>query len=171
MYSLDVVGQDPSSRRRRPRTPGSAFTAHALDIAELYVRLHEAARDELELLAVSPEPACWRTYPGAEGPQWCKPDLFVRVGVDEFEDQWFIEVDRATQSSSVLERKAATYVEYWRSGLRDPFPLVLFTVPEDRRLRFVADVLSRLPADQRPLFHVALFDDAVSTVSCGIGST
>ncbi len=168
VYALDIAGQDFESRRRRPRAPGSAFTAHALDIAELYVRLHEAARDGLELLTASPEPACWRTYPAATGNRWCKPDLFVRVGIDDFEDHWFIEVDRATQSGSVLRRKAATYVDYWRSGLLDPFPLVLFTVPDRRRQSFVIEILRRLPADSRPLFHVVLFDDAVPIIGRGV---
>jgi hypothetical protein len=167
VYALDLASQDFSARRRRPRTPGSAFVAHALDIAELYVRLWEAARDGLEVVTVSPEPSCWRTYPGPAGPQWCKPDLFVRVAVGDYEDDWFIEVDRATQSASVLHRKAAVYAAYWRAGVRDPFPLVLFTAPDDRRRRFVADVLGRLPADVRPLFRVALFDDAVRLISAG----
>jgi hypothetical protein len=92
VYTLDAAAQDSSSRRRRPRSPGSAFMAHALDIAELYVRLYEAAREGLDVLTVSPESSCWRTYPGTAGSQWCKPDLFVRVGVDDFEDHWFIEV-------------------------------------------------------------------------------
>ncbi len=170
VYALDIASQDLSTRRRRPRTPGSAFIAHALDIAELYVRLWEAARGGLEVLTVSPEPACWRTYPGPTGPQWCKPDLFVCVALDDFEDHWFVEIDRATQSGAILERKAAVYASYWRAGVRDPFPLVLFTVPDERRRRFVADVLGRLPGEVRPLFRVALFDDAVRLIS-GAGAT
>jgi hypothetical protein len=164
VYTLDIAGQDFSTKRRRPRTPGSAFVAHALDIAELYVRLCESKRNGLDVLTVLPEPSCWRTYPSTTGREWCKPDLFVRVGAGDFEDHWFVEVDRATQSAAVLERKAKTYAAYWRSADVDPFPLVLFTVPDERRCRFIVDVVKRLPGDIRPLFRVALFADAVRVI-------
>ncbi len=123
-----------------------------LALIDRNLEAHDSTED---VLLVAPEP----------GPQWCKPDLFVRVAVGEFEDHWFIEIDRATQSGAVLERKATVYASYWRAGVRDPFPLVLFTVPDERRRRFVADVLGRLPGELRPLFRVALFEDAVRLIS------
>ena len=113
VYVLDVAGQrlSPASGRRiqRPWPVGTPFLAHSLAVTELYVRLIEAERHgraELRLGEFRTEPACWRSFaaPGA-GRVTLKPDAEVTLGLGRFEDRWFIEVDRATESRSTLDRK------------------------------------------------------------------
>ena len=80
-----------------------------------------------------------------------KPDAFVRLGVGDLEENNFLEVDRSTESPTVLKRKALTYVAYWQSGeeqvRRGVFPRVLWLVPDERRKQQLLNVLSRLDPD------------------------
>ena len=66
-----------------------------------------------------------------------KPDLYVVTGRDDFEDCWFIEIDRGTESPAAISRKCRAYDLYWRSGLEQAehgtYPLVLWVVPDERR--------------------------------------
>lgn len=177
VYALDVAGQRLASacgpaggrRLRRPWTPGLAFVAHQLEVTELYVRLVEAERGRfLELLDFDAEPLCWRTFTGLGGGRVVlKPDAFLRVGLGEFEDRYFIEVDRGTQSGPAITRKLTVYRRYFAAGREqdrwDVFPKVLLLAPHDAR----AALLEVLVADHSTpeLFAVARFDDALAVLT------
>jgi len=179
VYALDVAGQylvydrvgDPDRRVQRPWTPGAAFTRHVLLVTELYTRLVEAeCRDDLELLDFDAEPTCWRRFAGPGGArQILKPDAFVRIGLGQFVDAWFVEVDRSTESSTTIERKLHLYRRYWSTGReearRGVFPQVLFLVPDERRRQAIVDLCRRQPAETWSLYRVALFDVAVPVMS------
>jgi len=47
----------------------------------------------------------------------CKPDAYVRLGIGEFEDSYFIEVDRGFETPTTLARKLDEYRRYWACGL------------------------------------------------------
>ena len=108
VYETGLAGQrlvtywqgEGITRIRGAHEPGAAFVAHTLATSEVYVSLTEAARiSQLELLAFEAEPDCWRDYIGIGGKRAVlKPDIYLRLGLDEFEDSWFVEVDRATES-------------------------------------------------------------------------
>lgn len=177
VYALDVGGQHLLSERRedrriqRPWTPGAAFTRHALLVSELYVRLVEAERHgRLELLDFTGEPSCWRSFAGPGGGRLLlKPDACVRTGLGSYVDAWFVEVDRATESPSTLDRKLALYRRYWLSGREEAkhgvFPQVLFLVPDERRRDMIVEVCARQPAESWQLYRVVLFNDAISAMS------
>jgi hypothetical protein len=174
VYALTPFGQrvlNPGAGRlRRVREPGAGFVDHVLAISELWVQLLEAERDgRLKLVEFQPEPRCWRTYSGISGVRWVKPDAGVVTATDEWELHFWVEVDLATESQSVIRSKAATYAGYWQTGkeqtARGVFPRVLFLVSDDRRKEQVVETLSRLPAEQWQLFQVALFDRAVVVLS------
>jgi len=178
VYALDVAGQRLLSladggRYRSPWTPGAAFVAHALQVSELYVQLVEADRQgELDLLAFEAEPVCWRAFTGPGGGRLIlKPDAYLRVGVGLFEDAWFVEVDRATESPRTLERKLIQYRRYWASGREQArhnlFPLILLLVPHEGRERVALDLCRRQPADSRALFRVALYEQAPTILRGG----
>lgn len=94
----------PQGRSRRPSLPGRLFVDHALDVAELHARLVESARTgSVELLERAGEPACWRSYPGGQ----LKPDSYFRLGTGEYEDSFFIEVDRGTEAAGPLRPSSA----------------------------------------------------------------
>ncbi len=91
----------------RVREPGERFIQHYLAIGDAHLALVTAARAGLvELLSVQIEPACWRPYTGLGGTrEVLKPDLFAVTASGEYEDHWFIEIDRATESLPVLIRQ------------------------------------------------------------------
>ena len=182
VYALDVAGQRLASacgpaggvRLRRPWTPGSAFVAHQLAVTELYVGLTEATRQgRVDVLDFDAEPAAWRTFTGLGGARTVlKPDAFVRLGLGEFEDAYFIEVDRATHSGPSVARKLTLYRRYWQSGREQQrrsgvFPKVLVLVPSEARRSALVDVASAQPAESWPLFQIVRYDDALTVFTGG----
>ena len=93
-----------------------------------------------------------------------KPDAFVRFNRGDYEYRYFVEVDRASQSSTVIRRKGDSYVEYFLSGSEQQrgglFPLVLFITIDDRRRAQIVDALAKLDAEHWRLFQVQLAEDS-----------
>ncbi len=179
VYVLGIAGQrlamergwQPKRRGRRSQTPGRLFLDHALAVAELHTLLMEADRSgRLELLTLRAEPACWRSYAGL-GPRaiTLKPDSFVRIGSGDFEDSWFIEIDRGTEGSRALLGKLRQYLAYQASGSEQAahgvFPKVLWLVPDEQRARVIEACIAGLPRADRGLFRVELFAEAVDVVA------
>ena len=163
-------GWQPEGRRRRSQVPGTLFVDHALRVAELHTLLAEADRSRrVELLELSAEPACWRSYGGIGGQRRVlKPDSFVRLGAGAYEDSYFIEVDMGTEGSRALERQLKLYLEYEASGVEQAahgvFPKCLWLVPDADRASAIEDCTLRLPRAGQELFQVALFTDAMRVV-------
>ena len=125
--------------RLRRKEPSLHHLDHCLAVAETHIRLLEAGRSHApELLRLQTEPICWRPYATLGGGQAVlKPDLYAVTASGDFEDSWFIEVDRGTESLPTLLRKCGQYEDYRRSGVeqrdRQVFPLVLWLLPDERR--------------------------------------
>ena len=66
-----------------------------------------------------------------------RPDLFVSLGVGDFEHRWFCEVDRGTEHLPAILRKCRQYEAYYATGAeqRDHgvFPRACWIVPDQRR--------------------------------------
>ncbi|WP_165938642.1 replication-relaxation family protein [Parafrankia sp. BMG5.11] len=153
------------SRARRPWTPGQMFLKHSLAISELYVQLHEAqAASQLVLGRFAVEAAAW--WPDGAG-GLLKPDASACVAHDDIEDSWFVEVDRATESPVTLGRKLRRYVDFARTGQLGPdgvTPRVLLTVPHERRMRDVRNLMARLPPPADQLIFPEFFETATARV-------
>ena len=172
VYVLDVIGQrlvDPASGTRRPWSPGTNFVAHAVMVSECYVQLSEAGKQGLfELLEFQGEPSCWRSLINRRGGhQILKPDSFVRIGLGEFEDRWFIECDRATEEPARIVRKCRAYLEYWQTGKEDVFPRVLWVASRPDRAQRLARCLTELKEGQREIFLVCDLSDFIALVIKG----
>lgn len=179
VYHLGLAGQrlavlsgwQPERRARRSHVPGSAFLHHALAVAELHTLLVEGDRaGRFELLTLAAEPVCWRSYVGGIGGQRVlKPDSYIRLGVGEYEDSYFIEIDMGTEGSQTLDRKLGEYVTYAGSGQeqerRGVFPRVLWLAPDETRVEVIERCIRRLPTQTRELFAVARQSDATDVVS------
>lgn len=163
-------GQGLTRGRFRPE-PGGRYVQHRLAVSGLYADVLAAShRGDLDLLAFDVEPDCWRnSLDGFGGQTILKPDAFVRVGVGAYEDRFFVEVDLASESRSVIARKARAYVDYFHSGQEqaehDVFPRVLILTTTDRRREILADVCSRLPAETWQLFTVGLLRHGVDLIA------
>jgi hypothetical protein len=158
-------------RSRSTYEPSIAWTAHTLAVSDLYVRLKLAERaGQVELLSFDAEPACWRRYTRLAGMAGClKPDAFVRLGIDEYEDAFFIEIDMGSERRGQLTRQHHVYVEHFRSGaeqtLHGIYPAVLWLVPDEKRAELLSDIQRRLPEPNRRPFMVATFDQALDVLS------
>jgi len=165
LFDSDAYTSGPSTRTRTPETPGSLFLAHALAVAELYVRLREHERgDHLTLAHFATESAAW--WPDGRG-GFIKPDAYARLRHGDVEDCWWIEVDRATESIPTLKRKLGAYTDFARGGqlgLNDVVPRVLVTVPHGRRLADVRDLVASLPAPGPELILPTLHGQAAPTM-------
>jgi Replication-relaxation len=127
VYALDAAGlrlvrerqaaEQPAARVRRPSQAGERFQAHTLAVSELYVALATDTRlpdAGVGLAAFDAEPAAW--WPDGLR-AWMKPDAYMRLSVDDpsgagFDDHWWVEVDRATESLPTLK---TSWVSTWTS--------------------------------------------------------
>lgn len=182
LWSLGAAGQHLLERRgpaggpqrRRPWTPSLGFLAHRLAISELYVELVEGSRaGHGELLRFDAEPDCWRRFTGPGGGlTTLKPDAYVLIGIADFEDAWFVEIDLATESPLALQRKCRSYVSHWKSGreqaLRDGvYPLVVYVVPHAARASVVQRVIAGLTRAEGVLFRTVTADQAATALLGG----
>ena len=169
IYALDVVGQriaHPDRRRYRPPwTPRPTQVAHALAVTELYVTLTAAQAPGTTVRTFHAEPAAWRSYSGPGGGRaHLKPDAFVICDAEDFEYRYFVEVDRATESTTRILAKSRDYVRYWQSGREQAttglFPLVVWVVPDANRHAQLVSALSELPPEHWSLFVVTTASEA-----------
>jgi hypothetical protein len=172
---LDVAGQRltraSGGRVQRPWPVGTPFLAHSLAVTDLLVGLTEAARASggaVRLVDFVAEPGCWR--PVAPGVV-LKPDAEVVMQLGSYEDRWFIELDRATESRTTLDRKLDRYVAHWRTGREQAttgvYPRVLWVVPDEARHAVLIDAFGRQPVEAWPLFAAVTADEAVNRVVGG----
>lgn len=172
---LDTPGPAGGARRRKPWEPSAHFVDHILDTAETYVLLHEAAAGgELDLLQFDTEPACWRSATQFGGATLLlKPDAYVRVGIDDFEQVSFVEIDRGTEHTPTLRRKLAAYVDAYHAGIEQEdgqaFPNVVWITPDDQRAELIRGLIARLPPEQAELFAVTTNhpDQQINTLKGG----
>ena len=150
IYALGPVGyrllQEDGSRLR-VHEPGTAFVDHQLAVSQLVVDLTLAGRsDQLELVTLEGEPACWRTLPSI-GRAVLRPDLFLAIGAGDLEYRWFVEVDRGTHRNPALLRKARLYESYYQSGVEQAthgiFPRVAWITPDQDRAAQAQDNIRR----------------------------
>jgi hypothetical protein len=151
VYALGQAGQKVlglDGPRRRVYEPTGRFVDHTLSIAELVVRITEAARTGvLEVVTLQAEPNCHRQFSELGGPRVLRPDLFVALGTEELELRWFVEVDRGTESLPVVLSKCRAYEAYYRSGREQAahgvFPRVCWVVPSAARAAAVTRTITQ----------------------------
>lgn len=115
VWSIGLVGDHVlrhaagDGLRRRIKEPSATFLDHTMAIADAHLALVDAARaDSFELVAVEHEPSCWRGFTTASGAtDTLRPDLYAVTATGDYEDCWFLEIDRGTESLPTLIRKCA----------------------------------------------------------------
>jgi hypothetical protein len=173
----ELIGErlmHPDRRRYWQRSePGDQFVNHGLALAQLYTDLRRlAAGGGSEICTFQGEPLCWRRYFGPGGsPRWLKPDAYLTLAGDDFEDHYFIEIDCGTERPARIESKARAYTRYYQSGREqgelDLFPLIVFVVPTESRKNEVIGAVTRLSAQWWRLFVVVTTDSAANLLISG----
>lgn len=162
-----LLHEGHSSARRRQREPSELFLAHNLAVADVHLELVRSHRAGIiELLDVQTEPDCWRPYLGYGGARLVlQPDLYVVTGAGEYEDHWFVELDRGTEHPKRLLAKCARYEVYRRSGTEqtthDSFPLVVWVMQDRAQAdRLTVAIRAERDLDER-LFRAITTDHVV----------
>lgn len=161
VYAVGPVGARLLDQPRRVTEPSPLFLEHTLAVGDVHVMLHRAERaGELVVNQLEVEPAAWRRFTGVGGAQdILRPDLHVVTAGDEYEDAWFLEVDRGTESPAALVRKCHAYDRYWKSGreqqLHGAFPLTVWICPDERRAARIERVIASSRNLNRDLFRVS----------------
>ena len=159
--------------RARRKEPSLRHLEHCLAVAETHIRLLEATSSHrLEVLQVQTEPRCWRSYVLAGVARAVlKPDLYTVTANGDFEDHWFIEVDRGTESLPTLLRKCAQYEQYRATGKEQQvsgvFPLVLWLLPDERRVAQLHQAIKRTPALDERLYRLTTPGGLTLTIGGG----
>jgi hypothetical protein len=163
-------------KRLRTHEPTATFLEHTLAVAEVCLRLTEAARGgDFTILELQREPDCWRAYTGRDGGvATLKPDLALVTACGDFEDHWFLEVDRDTEPPSRIVRACLRYEAYRGTDSEQKrlgvFPAVIWVVPHPKRAAALKTHLSKTPGVSRSVFEVVAIDDLPSLVRAGFGS-
>ncbi|CAG7574238.1 protein involved in plasmid replication-relaxation [Barrientosiimonas humi] len=133
---------DEHAPRYRQHQPTLRFLEHCLAIADTHLLVLQIAQSMRGSANVMVDPHTTRRYPGLGGNTLTlAPDLSVVIQASDddgpYEDRWFIEVDRGTESIPTLLAKCEQYEAYRRSGIEQSqtdgaFPLVLWIL-EGRR--------------------------------------
>ncbi len=144
IWHLDAAGERLTraehAPRRRYTEPALPFLDHRLQVTDAVVTLHELTRDgDTQLSSIAVETAAWRSFLTPRGTTAIlKPDLFVTVSTAEYDDHWYIEVDRGTESLPIVLQKCRTYTTYRATGRAQAehgvFPRILWIVPTQRRV-------------------------------------
>lgn len=145
-------------------TRSPLFLEHTLGIADVRLELEQMnSAKKLQLVDVQTEPDNWIWYGSFGVRERLKPDLFVVTAVSpesDYEDMWFIELDRATSGVGAVLQKFRQYMSYRLSSearaRQGGFPIVLWLVPTRHRQRELQRLTQKLPAAQRTLFRVVL---------------
>ena len=136
LIQLNSAGQ---KIHRQYREPSPAFLEHTLLISEAWLQLREiCARHSMTLADVQFEPSCWRYYALRLGKQLIlKPDMYAVTQSGGYEDHWFIEIDRDTETVARVLEKCERYIHYLHAGEAQKqhgvFPYVVWIVPEVKR--------------------------------------
>ncbi len=149
-----LTGQQPARRIRHSRAPGTAFIAHALDIAEIYVQLTEKSRSEdFRVAAFITEPDSWWRQHGV----FLRPDAYTRLATSTHRDCWWLEIDRDTESAPRLREKFRDYLDHADNGGTGPdgvLPRVLITAPNEKRADTVNGAIAAVSKLDTAMFTV-----------------
>lgn len=156
--------------RHRYSEPSTLFVDHTLAVAECAVRVRELQRaGRLEVVELATEPDNWRTFLGADTRVvTLKPDLSLITASGDFEDHWFIEVDRDTEHLPKVLAKCAVYSRYAATGIeqqaRGVFPRVLWLTPTETRANAIRSAITDAESLPTGLFLVLANADFDATI-------
>lgn len=155
--------------------PTQHHVEHTLAITEIFVETIEVARSSstISLEDFSFEPTSWRDYQKLSGVGLTlKPDAYLELLNGEYEDHYFLEIDRSTESLARIVNTCKKYIEYYRSGVEQRqhgvFPFVLWIVPDDKRKLAISKAIQAELYNFWELFTVITLDDYQNYIKGGL---
>lgn len=155
--------------------PTQHHVEHTLAITEIFVETIEVARSSstISLEDFSFEPTSWRDYQKLSGVGLTlKPDAYLELLNGEYEDHYFLEIDRRTESLARVVNTCKKYIEYYRSGIeqrqKEVFPYVLWIVPDDKRKTAILKAIQNELYNFWELFTVITLDEYQSYIKGGL---
>lgn len=134
-----------------PESTARTPNLHTLDITELYVRLKLVVPD----VEFDPEPWAHTTYGGYK----VTPDGYVKLPGAHY----WIEIDRASESPSVISAKMNRYLTAYRSLDGGVFPQIVWLAHDVDRVRTLEREAKR--KGEPGLFACLLFDEATEVMT------
>ena len=175
IWHLDVAGERLTRPKNAPRRhvgdPSTTFLDHTLHVTDTVVTLHELTADsDLHLSTLHVETAAWRSFLTSHGTTTVlKPDLFATLSTPEYDDHWYLEVDRGTEHLPVLLTKCRIYTAYKATGRAQTehgvFPRVLWVMPTQRRVERLTAAIHTDKALPNRLFTVITPDQLTATLT------
>lgn len=162
-------------RYKNQYEPTQHHVEHTLAITEIFVETLEVIRDseKLSLETFSFEPNSWRSYQKLSGiGRTLKPDAYLELVSQEYEDHYFLEIDRSTESLSRIVNTCKKYIEYYRSGIeqrqKEVFPYVLWVAPDDKRKLAISKAIQKELYSFWELFTVITLEEYPDYIKGGI---
>ncbi|MBO1267073.1 replication-relaxation family protein [Arthrobacter cavernae] len=131
---------------------------HTIAIAETFVAVKRLEQQGLlEVVGYATEPDSWATVAGAE----LRPDLHIEMAIPSrrVNVTFFIEVDLGTERQKQLKEKMRKYIHAWQHSDESDvptFPVVLFLVPDEERMKEIQWLIDREDEEVRGLFMVEM---------------
>ena len=164
-------------RYKNKYEPTQHHVEHTLAITEVFVETLEAVRNSknLSLENFSFEPNSWRSYQKLSGVgMTLKPDAYLELVNHDYEDHYFLEIDRSTESLVRILNTCKKYIEYYRSGIeqrqKEVFPYVLWVVPDDKRKLAISKVIQKELYNFWELFTVITLDEYSDYIKGGVSN-
>lgn len=175
IYAIGPVGHrvlEAGGNRPRFREPTTNFVAHTLAVTQVVVDVTLASRQgAFEILSCQSEPRCWREFSGLGGRMFLRPDLFLALGVGEWEQRWLIEIDRGSEHLPALLRKCRLYDAHYRSGKEQAVhglhPQVCWIMPDEKRAARLQAAIAHDLRLTKALFVTTTFEQGLLTLSGG----
>lgn len=178
VYSITPVGENilltaGLLERKSGRKGSGMFLEHTLRIAEAAIVLTESVwASDHSLLAIHPEPHCWRSYASIYGTaEYLKPDMHAITASSEYEYHFFVEIDLGTESLPRIIRKCREYTAYWQTGIEQErhgvFPYVIWIAPNMKRAARMMESIANEGGLRHELFSVITSDEYLRVMHHG----
>ena len=103
-----------------------------------------------------------------------KPDAYLELVNHDYEDHYFLEIDRSTESLARVVNTCKKYIEYYRSGIeqrqKEVFPYVLWVVPDDKRKLAISKAIQKELYNFWELFTVITLDEYSDYIKGGVSN-